>query len=210
MKEENKIIKVACAGDSITYGVGVTNRATDSYPAQLSMLLGEGYEVENFGRSNAYMINNKNVAFTYASDRSVAYTSSAEYTESLEYEPDIVVIMLGANDAYVAASNQNTKQKFMSEAQALYDSYAALASKPKVYFVLCTDRYDSETRRSSLINVILPGITKVAEDNGCGLIDVFSVTNGHANKDSGWYYDSVHPSSIGYAAIAETVYDALT
>ena len=41
-------IKVACVGNSITYGTGLADRATQSYPVQLQKLLGEHYEVENF------------------------------------------------------------------------------------------------------------------------------------------------------------------
>ena len=39
-------IKVACVGNSITYGTGLADRATQSYPVQLQKLLGEHYEVE--------------------------------------------------------------------------------------------------------------------------------------------------------------------
>ena len=48
-------IRVACIGDSITYGFGLADRAAESYPAQLQRLLNEcfpgGYEVRNFGNS---------------------------------------------------------------------------------------------------------------------------------------------------------------
>ena len=44
-------IKVACVGNSITYGSRVENREQNSYPAQLQRLLGEEYEVVNFGVS---------------------------------------------------------------------------------------------------------------------------------------------------------------
>ena len=46
-------IKVACVGNSITYGTGLADRATQSYPVQLQKLLGEHYEVENFGKPGA-------------------------------------------------------------------------------------------------------------------------------------------------------------
>ena len=44
-------IKVACVGNSITYGSRVENREQNSYPAQLQKLLGDEYEVKNFGVS---------------------------------------------------------------------------------------------------------------------------------------------------------------
>lgn len=47
-------IKVACVGNSITYGTGLSDRATQSYPVKLQKLLGERYEVENFGKPGRY------------------------------------------------------------------------------------------------------------------------------------------------------------
>ncbi|MBQ0024637.1 MAG: hypothetical protein KBT00_02795, partial [Bacteroidales bacterium] len=46
-------VKVACIGDSVTYGYGLENRDNDSYPAQLQKLLGNGYDVRNFGHNGA-------------------------------------------------------------------------------------------------------------------------------------------------------------
>ena len=48
--------RVACVGDSITYGSGIKGRETKSYPAQLAGMLGEDYVVKNFGVSGATML----------------------------------------------------------------------------------------------------------------------------------------------------------
>ena len=45
--------KVACIGNSVTYGYGHKTPGETSYPSQLQQLLGEGYEVRNFGHSGA-------------------------------------------------------------------------------------------------------------------------------------------------------------
>jgi lysophospholipase L1-like esterase len=52
-KESKQIrpIKVACVGNSITFGAGLADRTKDSYPAVLGRILGNGYEVGNFGVS---------------------------------------------------------------------------------------------------------------------------------------------------------------
>lgn len=52
-----KRVKVACVGNSITYGYTLPDPATDSYPSQLQQLLGETYEVGNFGKSGATLLN---------------------------------------------------------------------------------------------------------------------------------------------------------
>ena len=46
-------IRVACVGDSITFGARVEDRKINSYPAVLGRLLGARYEVRNFGCSGA-------------------------------------------------------------------------------------------------------------------------------------------------------------
>lgn len=39
-------IRVACIGNSITYGAFIPNREMNCYPAQLQAYLGDGYEVK--------------------------------------------------------------------------------------------------------------------------------------------------------------------
>lgn len=43
MKATAPPVRVACVGNSITYGTGIQDRARDSYPAQLQRMLGPGY-----------------------------------------------------------------------------------------------------------------------------------------------------------------------
>jgi lysophospholipase L1-like esterase len=52
--QEKKPVKIACVGNSITYGSGIKNQFQNSYPGLLSQLLGEGYDVRNFGISARY------------------------------------------------------------------------------------------------------------------------------------------------------------
>ena len=46
-------IRVACVGDSITFGAGVEEREKNNYPKVHGGLLGDKYEVKNFGVSGA-------------------------------------------------------------------------------------------------------------------------------------------------------------
>ena len=54
---QKKVIKIACIGNSITYGARIKNRDRDSYPAVLSRMLGEAYWVKNFGVSARTLLN---------------------------------------------------------------------------------------------------------------------------------------------------------
>ena len=42
-------VKVACVGNSITYGTALADRERDAYPVQLQLMVGEGFVVGNFG-----------------------------------------------------------------------------------------------------------------------------------------------------------------
>ena len=82
-------IKVACVGNSITWGHGIQDRSHNTYPAQLQQLLGDGFDVRNFG-------NNGKCAQDEADD---PYTKTKEYADALAFLPDIVIIKLGTNDS---------------------------------------------------------------------------------------------------------------
>ena len=81
-------IKVACVGNSVTYGYGIKNRETNCDPAQLQQMLGDAYEVENFGHSGATLLNKG-----YR-----PYTQQEAYQKALRFAGDYVIIHLGLND----------------------------------------------------------------------------------------------------------------
>src|SRR4051812_7771397 len=82
-------IKVACVGDSITFGAGIKDRDKNSYPAQLQGLLGSGYEVKNFGVSGA----------TLLKEGDKPYWKEKAFEAAKKFEPNIVIIKLGTNDS---------------------------------------------------------------------------------------------------------------
>src|SRR6187399_1030065 len=81
--------KVACVGDSITYGYGLANPSTESYPVQLAQRLGSAHTVQNFGVSGA----------TLLKQGDKPYWNEAAFASSGNAAPDVVVVMLGTNDA---------------------------------------------------------------------------------------------------------------
>ncbi len=58
--EQTDKIRVACVGDSITFGAGVKERNKNSYPKVLAGLLGEKYDVRNFGVNGATLLKKGN------------------------------------------------------------------------------------------------------------------------------------------------------
>jgi len=79
---QNPKIKVACIGNSVTYGYGLKYPSTQSYPVQLQKMLGEKYEVKNFGHSGATLLRKGHNP----------YYKTKEFAEALKLVPDIAII----------------------------------------------------------------------------------------------------------------------
>ena len=74
-------LKVACVGDSITAGHALADPAHDAYPSQLARLLGDGYEVRNFGVSAATLMDAGN--YTYRTRDS--NLTNTDFNESIVF-----------------------------------------------------------------------------------------------------------------------------
>lgn len=92
-------VRVACIGDSITYGYAMTNRTAECYPVQLGKLLGPGYEVGNFGDSGSGVYTHLKTFGGKRVSRSWAWSLRGQLEKALAFKPDIVVSNLGINDA---------------------------------------------------------------------------------------------------------------
>src|ERR1041384_7347597 len=83
------VTRVACVGDSITFGSGVVGRESNSYPAVLQHFLGNKFEVRNFGVSGATLLKKGDKP----------YWKEHAFTNATAFKPNIVVIKLGTNDS---------------------------------------------------------------------------------------------------------------
>ncbi|MBR5410120.1 MAG: hypothetical protein IK104_05565 [Clostridia bacterium] len=192
-------VRVACVGDSVTFGHGIPNRSSNSYPAQLGKLLGGGYCVNNYGISGS----------TATSTGDQPYTETAAYPKSLEFEPEIVVLMLGSNDS--KPYNWNAEQ-FEQDYNALLDVYLALPSNPEIWVVLPTPVFPVNGEVGFHIdgdviqNEVVPLTRRIAEERGLNVIDMNAAFAGRDDLFS----DGCHPTKEGAALYAKTVYEALT
>ena len=115
---------VACIGDSITYGSGISDRIKDSYPAQLQRLLRQydrNWQVGNFGVSGATLL--------HRGDK--PYVRESAYNDARAYNPDIVIIKLGTNDS--KPQNWQYKEDFVADYSAMIDVFRSLPSRPQVW-----------------------------------------------------------------------------
>jgi sialate O-acetylesterase len=192
--------KVACVGNSVTFGYGLKDPSGDSYPAQLADLLGENYQVGNFGRNGA----------TLLSEGHNPYVKSEEYQRALAYQPDIVVIHLGLNDTD-PRNWPNYRDEFITDYQTLIRSFQTASRKPpEIHICLMTPIFPGHPRFKSgtrdWFYEIGEAIRKVADNTGVNLIDLHTPL--HKRPDL--FADNLHPNEEGAAIIARTVYATIT
>ena len=132
--QENRI-KVACIGNSITYGYGLPDRTTQSYPAQLQKMLGESYQVENFGKSGTTLLNKGHRP----------YMQQDEYRRAIDFGGDIVVIHLGINDTD-PRDWPDYRDFFVKDYIELIDSFRAANSKVRIMIARLTPIADRHPR----------------------------------------------------------------
>ena len=120
-----KTIKIACVGNSITYGSGVVNREKNAYPAQLQQLLGDSYTVKNYGVSGRTLLKKGDYP----------YLETNKYKEALNFIPDIVFIKLGTNDS--KSHNRIHLDEFESNYNELINSFKKKKIKIPELFYYC-------------------------------------------------------------------------
>ena len=184
-------IKVACVGDSITAGSGVADRANDSYPAQLGKMLGDGWEVKNFGVSARTLLNRADKP----------YTETSQYKAALALKPDVVVIKLGTNDS--KPENWKHKRSFNNDYLKLINSFRSLASRPVVWICRPVPVFPERWGISDPIvrDEVIPRINYISRKAGVPVIDLYAPLKGYPE----YFPDKVHPNEAGAAEMAKIV-----
>lgn len=195
-QEAAPVIRVACVGNSITFGSGIANRDRDSYPSVLGQMLGRGYEVRNFGFS----------ARTMLMKGDHPYMKEQLFRDALHYNPDIVVIKLGTNDS--KPFNWKYKAGLPRDIQTMVDAFKALPSRPKIYLCYPPKAYRIRyaINDSIIEHGVIPVIDRIAKKNRLPVIDLHTALSGMPEH----FPDYVHPDPAGAHKIAETVYRAIT
>jgi len=197
-------IKVACVGNSVTYGYGLKDREHDAYPVRLQEMLdgkyGSGrFEVGNFGRSGATLL--------YKGHR--PYVKQPEFRQALEFRPDWVVIHLGLNDTD-PRNWPDWKEEFIPNYRAIIDSFLVVNPDARILICKVTPIFDRHSRFQSGTRdwhaQIQEAIEKVAWGAQVQLIDLYTPL--HSRPDL--FPDALHPNPEGAQILARTVYSALT
>ncbi|MBQ9784870.1 MAG: hypothetical protein IJW29_05155 [Clostridia bacterium] len=198
-EKEEGVVRIICIGDSITRGGYWQNRMQGN--------LGDGYEVIGLGVNGA-----TGLAEGLDQGQPWAYILHDEYKESLRYNPDAVVIMLGTNDTKGPNYNKikaDGGAQYKADMIALINSYKALGSEPHIFLALPPTIYRAWTasgiNNEALDELLLQLLNEIAAETGATVIDTHTATADQAAL----FPDGVHPNADGKAVIAKTVADAV-
>lgn len=189
-----KTIHIACVGDSITYGAGIANREKNAYPQQLQEMLGDAYQVHNFGVNGRTALKNGDYP----------YDATTAYQNALKSEPDLVFLMLGTNDS--KSQNRKHLEDFTTDYLALIRSFQQLKSRPRIVLLLPPPSFREDT--SSIWDPVIqdqikPVIQKIAYQEDLELIDFYP----YFVERPDLMPDKIHPSSLGASIMARRLYE---
>ena len=159
-------------------------------------MLGSNYIVGNFGVSGS----------TVSLDSTKPYMDEIKFTEALDFEPDIIVIMLGTNDANPEITPNETG--FDTDYSQLVSTFQQLDGRQLIWIVKSPPifTHNSSYNNTILTTTLLPEIDNLANKMNLPTVDIYTALLNHAE----YFADGVHPTREGAAVIAANIYDAIT
>ena len=187
-------VRVACVGDSITAGLYVPSGK--SYPDQLQAILGDNWQVRNFGVS----------ARTLLKKGDLPYWNETAFHDAQDFKPDVVIIMLGTNDTKPV--NWSHHGDFYADYKELVEIFKNLPSKPHIFLcrpvpVIGPGNYGINERN---LEIEIPLIDQLAAAENVDLIDMHAALAGKP----AFFSDRVHPTEAGDGIMAQSAAAALT
>jgi lysophospholipase L1-like esterase len=188
-------VRVACVGDSITFSTGVEDRGRDSYPSALQRLLSNSYHVQNFGVNGA----------TVGRESDQPYVRESAFQQAKDFQPNVVVILLGANDTKL--QNWAHIETFVTDYRALIAEFAELGSRPRIYLCVPVPAFaDGESVNRQRLRELRPKIERLGTDLNLPVIDLYTELSARPDL----FPDGVHPNAEGAGRIADLVHRSLT
>ena len=133
------------------------------------------------------------------------YFYELAFRHSLAFEPTIVIIMLGTNDA--RTDNYQQINSFVADYERIITRVQALSSKPQIFLVLPPPIFNNtlDLNSTSFVDGVIPRIQQVANALNLPVINIYNPLLNYPQ----YFPDGVHPDSEGAQIIANTVYNAL-
>lgn len=190
--------EIACVGDSITFGTGVIwHRKRDAWPCMLERLLGEEYQVLNYGISGASVQRESDKPYRPDFMKSVT-----------DMEAEAIILMLGSNDSKAGNWNPEQFERAYSETIELLSAATRklyVMIPPRAFVVGWRKKVKFGIRNEVVRDEIHPILLRQAKIHHVPVIDLYRLTETHPE----YFEDGVHPNQLGNKVIAEYVYDQI-
>ena len=192
-------VKIACVGNSVTFGYGLQSSAETSYPSLLQQKLGSNFKVGNFGHSGATLLRKGHNP----------YFKTKAFSDMLLFKPDVAVIHLGLNDTD-PRNFPNYRDEFVPDYTWLIDTIKKSNPKVKIYICSLTPIFSGHPRFvSSTFDwywMLQEKIKEVATIHNLPIIDLNTALKNRPDL----FPDQLHPNEEGAAILANTVYQNLS
>lgn len=192
-------LRIACCGDSITFGTCAAATVVNGYsyakenyfyPTVMQKLYGTDAVVGNFGYPGSYVGTSHN-----------KYLNSSVYTSLIEFDPDIIVLALGTNNASLMPSG---KDSFISNYRTMLMDMHKRFPNAKIIMTTALYRFDKTERIQQLDQYIIPVQKQMADVyDYVYLYDAF--TEYRPFGSTTYYKDKLHPNNLGYEKLAEVM-----
>jgi acyl-CoA thioesterase I len=187
-------IKIACVGNSITQGPGREN--PDSYPLQLQEILGETYDVKNFGVSGRTLLKKGDYP----------YWDEPQFEEVKQFKPDILIIKLGTNDS--KSQNWQFKDEFVSDYLDLIKTFKkSMPKNSKVFICIPVPVFKTNfgITEDILVNEMRPMLLEIAKKSKSQVINLYDPLLTYSDL----FPDGIHPNTQGLTIMATEVSKAI-
>ncbi len=185
--------RIACVGNSITYGY-LTNSVEETYPYKLQKMLGDSVEVRNFGVPGAA------VQF----DKFTTYLKTEAYKDLKLFRPEVIIVKLGTNDS--RPDEWVNEDFFYADYLRLVRRMKSISDQVYLCYPILPYGFKWQQRDDILRNKVMKLIKRVSEEEQLPVINLYR----EEMRDSVNYYpDGIHPTSNGYDIIAKIIYDNL-
>ncbi len=158
-------------------------------------MLGTNYTVGNFGVVAATVLLNTNKP----------YINQSAFEEARNFKPNIVIVMLGTNDAQI--NNYLSIDEFKPDYEELINQMLASVNSSRIFLVKPPPIFMNtlNLNNTNLVEGVIPRIEQLAHEQGLPIIDVYNALINHSD----YFADGVHPNYDGAKIIANEIYKAI-
>lgn len=181
-------LRIACLGNSITDGATLADPMDDGYPALLHKRL-DSARVKEYAVGGRVMLRNGDYPLW----------NELEFERALEFDPNIVTIMLGTNDSK-PWNWDHYSDEFITDYGAMIDTFKALDNNAQFIIGYPPPAFSNlgSIRDSVIFHHVIPKIDTIAAMTGATIVDFYAPLK----DDPDMFPDGIHPNKAGHAKIA--------